>query len=237
MLRLHAFPQSSGKGVLEPLRAAVWHLMPKRHNQKGRSTTERFVSLPHYMLGSQAWRSLSPVARSVFIELAAIYNGSNNGRLALSVRDAAEWVCCSKTTAGRAFAELTDKGFIDLCSRGHFDRKTPHAAEYRLTMHPCDRSSDRASKRFMSWRPDETKSVAGPSSGTAGPSGGTVKASTKENCRELSSTRDRKRDLQPIICPATGTHIIYQLGSGVEVTRDDADAGDVSQSGGHRNAS
>jgi DNA-binding transcriptional regulator YhcF (GntR family) len=87
------------------------------------------------MLKSAAWRSLSPVARSIFIEVAAIYNGSNNGRLALSVRDAAERVCCSKTTAARAFAELTQTGFIDLCSRGHFDRKTPHAAEYRLTMH------------------------------------------------------------------------------------------------------
>ena len=64
--------------------------MPRRHNHKGRSTTERFVSLPHWMLQSPAWRSLSPVARGVFIELAAIYNGSNNGRLALSARDAAE---------------------------------------------------------------------------------------------------------------------------------------------------
>ncbi len=202
MLRLHAFPQSSRKGVLEPLRAAVWHLMPKRHNQKGRSTTERFVSLPHYMLGSQAWRSLSPVARSVFIELAVIYNGSNNGRLALSVRDAAERVCCSKNTASRALTELTQKGFIDLCSHAHFDRKTPHAAEYRLTMHSCDRSQQRASKAFMSWRPDETKSVAGPS-------GVTVKASTKENCRELSLSRDRKSHLVAAIRPTTGTHIIY----------------------------
>ncbi len=183
--------------------------MPKRHNQKGRSTTERFVSLPHYMLGSRAWRSLSPVARSVFIELAVIYNGSNNGRLALSVRDAAERVCCSKNTASRALTELTQKGFIDLCSRAHFDRKTPHAAEYRLTMHPCDRSSDRASKRFMSWRPDEPKSVGGPSGGTAGPSGGTVTASTKENCRELSLSRDRNSHLEAVICPTTGTHIIY----------------------------
>ena len=74
------FPSSIFRtGVLEPLRAAVRHLMPRRHNHKGRSTTERFVSLPHYMLRSAAWRSLSPVARCIFIELAAIYNGSNNG--------------------------------------------------------------------------------------------------------------------------------------------------------------
>jgi hypothetical protein len=190
--------------------------MPRRHNHKGRSTTERFVSLPHWMLQSPAWRSLSPVGRSVFIELAAIYNGSNNGRIALSARDAAERVRCSKNTAARAFAELTQKGFVDLCSRGHFDRKTPHAAEYRLTLHACDRTGERSSRRFMSWHPDQLKSVAGPTRGTAGVSTGTVTSHTKENCRELSLPRDRKHPPELISGVTTGTHIIYQTGSGVE---------------------
>jgi hypothetical protein len=194
--------------------------MPKRHNNKGRSTTERFVSLPHYMLLSPAWRSLSPVARSILIELAAIYNGSNNGRLALSARDAAERVRCSKNTAARAFVELVQKGFADVCSRGHFDRKTPHAAEYRLTMHRCDRTGDRSSKRFMSWRLDQPKSVAGTVRGTASATTGTVTAPTKENCRELSVSRDRKGRLEVISGHTTGTHIIYQMGSGVEEARD-----------------
>jgi hypothetical protein len=73
------------------------------------------------MLQSPVWRSLSPVARSVFIELTAIYNGSNNGRLALSTRDAAERISCSKNTSARAFAELIQKGFADLCSHGYFN--------------------------------------------------------------------------------------------------------------------
>jgi hypothetical protein len=168
------------------------------------------------MLQSPAWRSLSAIARSVFIELAAIYNGSNKGRIALSARDAAERVKCSKNTAARALAELIQKGFVDLCSRGHFDRKTPHAAEYRLTLHVCDRSGEQASRRFMSWRPDGSKSVAGPTRGTAGVTTGTVSSTTKENCRELSLSRDRKRPLEPLSGPTTGTHIIYEMGSGVE---------------------
>ncbi len=120
------------------------------------------MKLEYYMLRSAAWLSLSPVARCVYIELVSLYNGSNNGRLALSARDAAERVGCSKNTTARAFVELIEKGFIDLCSRGRFDRKTPHAAEYRLTIHRCDCSSERASKRFTRWRPDEPKCVAGP---------------------------------------------------------------------------
>ncbi len=153
--------------------------MSKRHNNTGRSTTERFLALQHFMLDSRAWLSLSPVARCVFIELARLYNGSNNGRLALSARNAAERVGCSKNTAARAFAELIEKGFIELRSSGHFDRKTPHAAEYRLTMHRCDRSGERASKRFMRWNSDGLEFVSGVTTGTAGVITGTVTGPTK----------------------------------------------------------
>ncbi len=154
--------------------------MPKRHNSKGRSTTERFVALPHWMLRSPAWRSLSPVARCVFIELAAIYNGSNNGFLALSARNAAERVGCSKNTAGRAIAELVCAGFVEVAQRGHFDRKTRHAAEYRLTLYECHRTGQRASRRFMNPRPAEpTKFVAGPCGVSDGPTRGTVAALTQ----------------------------------------------------------
>jgi len=211
--------------------------MPRRHNHKGRSTTERFVSLPHWMLQSSAWRSLSPVARSVFIELAAIYNGSNNGRIALSVRDAAGRVRCSKNTAARALAELTQKGFIDLCSRGHFDRKTPHAAEYRLTLHSRDLTGERSSKRFMGWRSDGPTSVASPTRGTAGVTTGTVTSTAKENCRGLSLSRDRDPHLDASSGPTTGTHIIYQMGSGVEEAREELGGMVRLQHGGRRHAS
>jgi hypothetical protein len=211
--------------------------MPRRHNHNGRSTTERFVSLPHWMLQSSAWRSLSPVARSVFIELATIYNGSNNGRIALSARDAPDRVRCSKNTAARAFAELTQKGFVDLCSPGHFDRKTPHAAEYRLTLHNCDRSGERASKRFMSWHSAEPKSVTGPTRGTAGVTTGTATSATKESCRELSLSRDRKHHLESSSGPTTGTHTIYQMGAGVEETGEHSGVVVKLQPEGRRHAS
>ena len=194
--------------------------MPRRHNHKGRSTTERFVSLPHHMLRSPAWRSLSSVTRCIFLELAAIYNGGNNGFIALSTRDAAKHVRCSKDTAARALVELTERGFIVCCSRGHFDRKSPHASEYRLTLYPCDRTGEKASKGFMGWQPGQAKSVAGPMGGTAGPTSGTVTNLTKENYRLRSDERDRTPSNAPSSGPTTGTHIIYQMGSGVEETNE-----------------
>jgi hypothetical protein len=183
--------------------------MPKGHNHKGRSTTERFLALPHYMLQSSAWLSLSPVARCVFIELAARYKGGNNGYLALSVRDAGERIGCSKDSVARAVADLTAKGFIEVCSRGHFDRKSPRASEYRLTLYSCDRTKQRASKAFMSWRPDQPKSVAGLTTGTAGLTTGTVTPLTKENYRSRSHQKDRNPPIEHSNGLTTGTHIIY----------------------------
>jgi hypothetical protein len=189
------------------------------------------------MLQSAAWRSLSPVARCVFLELAAIYNGGNNGFIALSTRDAAERTGCSKDTAARAFTELTAKGFIDCCARGHFDRKSPHASEYRLTLYYCDRTGERASKVFMSWREEQSKSVAGPMRGTASPTSGTVQGSTKENYHLRSDERDRAPFIDPSTGPITGTHIIYQMGCGVDVTKDEAEVADGRSPRRLRNAS
>jgi hypothetical protein len=211
--------------------------MPRRHNHKGRSTTERFVSLHHHMLRSPAWRSLSSVARCVFLELAAIYNGGNNGFIALSTRDAAKHVRCSKDTAARALVELTERGFIVCCSRGHFDRKSPHASEYRLTLYTCDRTGEKASKAFMHWQAGKPKSVAGPMGGTAGPTSGPVQGSTKENYRPRSDDRDRGPSFDPSSGPTTGTHIIYQMESGAEGMSEQSGAVVKLLPGGRRHAS
>ena len=147
--------------------------MPKRHNNHGRSTTEPFVRLPHYLLDAPAWTALSPLAAKIFIRIMRIYNGRNNGYLALSARQAAEAAACSKDSAARALRELIDKGFLELSIQGRFVRKTPHASEYRLTLHACDRTHAPSSKAFMRWGRTSDKKIDGPNSGTAGPILGT----------------------------------------------------------------
>lgn len=63
--------------------------MARRHNKTGRSNGEaRHVRLYHWLMQSEAWRTLSPVAKALYLELAYRYNGANNGRIGLSVRDA-----------------------------------------------------------------------------------------------------------------------------------------------------
>src|SRR5215217_4275518 len=130
--------------------------MPKRHNNKGRSTNaERFVYVPHFLLRSPAWHELSPVAAKILLHVMSLYNGSNNGRLAVSCRVAAQVGHCSKDTGAAALRELVAKGFLEVAMPGGFSRKTPHATEYRVTVHGCDRTNSRASRAFMAWIPPQ----------------------------------------------------------------------------------
>jgi hypothetical protein len=124
----------------------------RKPNKSGRSGhVGKHVQLPEFMLASPAWRSLNPAARVLYVELRRIYNGKNNGFLALSVRDAAERCAVNKDTASKAFAALIDRGFIDLATPASFGTNGRHAAEYRLTDWPCNRTNQRPSKAFMAW--------------------------------------------------------------------------------------
>ena len=49
---------------------------------------ERWVGLPHYMLKAPAWRSMTPNAKALLIDVWQRYNGTNNGEIGYSVREA-----------------------------------------------------------------------------------------------------------------------------------------------------
>jgi len=128
----------------------------RTHNKKGRSLRPgRFVMLHHYMLNSDAWRSLKPYHRALYVELAMRFNGLNNGEIAFSVRQAARQIHTAKDTASKAFRELAAKGFIKINQPGSFDWKLRHATTWILTEHPL--GEDLATKEFMKWRPENSK--------------------------------------------------------------------------------
>lgn len=89
---------------------------PYKHKSKG---GQRFVQLYLWVMTSPAWCSLSATARALYIELKRRYNGSNNGRITLSHREAAEALNLHRNTVGRYFRELQEAGFIEMM-QGHF---------------------------------------------------------------------------------------------------------------------
>jgi len=124
--------------------------MPKRRNRNKRIVAAH-VRLYWWFLDSPAYLSLSCPARAVLIEIARAYDGTNNGRIGLSVRRASQRCNIAKDTASRAFAVLEERGFVDCVTRGAFSRKSMHATEWRLTWWPCDVTGALSSKRFMNW--------------------------------------------------------------------------------------
>lgn len=131
--------------------------MANRQDRRGRSKAGgHFVRLDSFMMESAAWRSLTPAARAVYIEVRRRFNGHNNGWLALSVRDAAGRCNCNKDTARKALSTLQERGFIECVTPGGFTRKVRHATEWRLLDERCDKTGALPSKAFMRWRPPPT---------------------------------------------------------------------------------
>lgn len=124
----------------------------KEDRRRKRRFAEPHVRLHMWLLRSDAWLSLTAPARTIYVQLASRYNGSNNGRIGYSVRKAAEECHLSKGTVCRAFSELAQVGFIELKTPGAFSLKVRHAAEWLLTEFRDDVSSDLPKKTFMKWR-------------------------------------------------------------------------------------
>jgi hypothetical protein len=121
--------------------------------RKDKGKRERYVSLRYWLLNSPAWRSLTGNARALYVEIARRYNGSNNGRISYSTREAGQSLHISPCTAGRLLRILQDRGFIVCTKRGAFSLKTTkEASEWLLTEHDCDHPPAHATKDFMRWQ-------------------------------------------------------------------------------------
>lgn len=142
----------------------------RRVDATGRSIGEpRHVRLYHWLLKTSAWQSLSPQGVATYVALSQIYNGSNNGEIALSVRAAARQLHIAKDTATKAFHELEEKGFIRRNVCGSFNWKLRHATTWILTEHAFN--DQPATKDFARWTLE--KSEPGPNPGTDCPKRGT----------------------------------------------------------------
>jgi hypothetical protein len=113
-------------------------------NATGRNEnrTERFALLPHRVLLSEAYRSLTPVARSLLTEVTMIESGKNNGSLWLSVKDATDRLGLADARPAMAgFEDLQDRGFIRMTKEAHFTIKTAETSRarcWRITWLACD---------------------------------------------------------------------------------------------------
>jgi DNA-binding transcriptional MocR family regulator len=126
--------------------------MAKPYKQHKRGGAGRHVQLPEWLQASEAWQSLKPSPRALYVELKRRYNGGNNGAIFMSHRDAATALNVSRNTVGPWFRELEDKGFIRLTQAPHLGPSgIGQASMWALTELPT-KGSKSPTKDFMSWR-------------------------------------------------------------------------------------
>jgi len=122
---------------------------PYKNNKRGAG---RHVQLPEWVQASEAWATLKPGPRALYIELKRRFNGANNGRILLSHREAAKALGVNRNTVGGYFNELEARCFIRAtqaaCLGPSGIGQTSHWALEEL---PTDDLKP-ATKRFMAWR-------------------------------------------------------------------------------------
>jgi len=128
----------------------------KRAGRRRGDRPDRYLALPHYMLNSRAWKSLTAIERALFVEVAQRYNGQNNGEIGLGVREAGEALHIRPQTAGRAFQVLVAKGFLRIGRDSAFNVKSRLAREWIVTLFPFRDEHQR--NDFMRWRPEAAPS-------------------------------------------------------------------------------
>ncbi len=109
-----------------------------RRNKQNKSLKGRFMAIPNHLWDSAAMRDCDAASRVVFLEILRRYDGFNNGRIPLSVREAAEKVNISKGTANNKIHNLVKAGLISITKNSGFNMKGRTSREYELTFHPSN---------------------------------------------------------------------------------------------------
>lgn len=120
-----------------------------RHGKHGNGG--RHVQLPEWVQASEAWATMKPGPRALYIELKRLYNGSNNGAIYLSHRNAAKAINVGRDTVATYYEELVRRGFI-IVTRGHClgPEGVGQSATYALT--ETGLNGVAATKEFMKWK-------------------------------------------------------------------------------------
>jgi DNA-binding transcriptional MocR family regulator len=140
--------------------------------KKAKRGTGKHIQLMEWFQKSEAWATLPPGPRALYIELKRRFNGTNNGEIFLSHRDAALAINVNRNTIGGYFRHLEERGLIPLRVKPHLGPSgIGQASVWSLEELPTNDGKP-AGKAFMSW---SEKDFPAKNSGQAVPKNGTRK--------------------------------------------------------------
>lgn len=122
-----------------------------RHKAKG-GGAGRHVQLSEYLQKTEAWATLKPGPRALYVELKRRYNGSNNGEIFLSHRDAAAALNVNRNTVTGYFQDLQTRGFISMTQGPHLGPSGIGLASKWSLQEEVTCDGRAAAKGFVAWR-------------------------------------------------------------------------------------
>jgi hypothetical protein len=182
----------------------------KRARKKGSlPNDQQFVQMINSFRQEPAWLALSFGARCLYVEIKAIYNGQNNGRIMCSIRHGAEMISSTRRSAERFLRELQDHGFIVETAPGFLGVNGKGKGRlWRLT--ELGFMGERPTKNYRDWQPQKNRTPS-PLGGQSVLRRGTGKALGVLLGGTGCPTRgDSKGGKTAPDCPTRGDNLIYQ---------------------------
>jgi len=142
--------------------------MTKKPYKWGKRGAGRHVQLPERLQATEAWATLKPGPRALYIELKRRFNGRNNGRIILSHREAATALSVHRNTVGPWFKELEQRGFIAMTRAPHLGPEGMGQTAWWALQELPTAEGKSAQQGFLKWAKVEnprTKSVLARHSG------------------------------------------------------------------------
>lgn len=109
----------------------------------------RFAAIPHSVLDSRAYLSLSHPARSLLVEIARQYHGDDNGRMLVTMAHLGPRGWTSNDTINRAKAELLTAHLIYETCKGRRPNRASWYAVTWLTLDKLEGFDEGAEKGFQ----------------------------------------------------------------------------------------
>jgi hypothetical protein len=167
--------------------------------------------IPHCLITSDAFRTMSPRALQVLMQLHFRHNGFNNGRIGLSQRVLAASLGCQNYHAyTRAIGELVSRGIIALARS--YPKCQRLAREYRLTFIPTGETP--ATNDYLEWREGgagSRKKRAAPFATETRAPGANIAAATEFSAGAFAASgltdRGRRAECTEIPAAKGATHI------------------------------
>lgn len=156
--------------------------MANKQDRQGRSKTgEHWTKLIRHTMEEPAWRALSSTAQALYPWLKLEWRGpdaNNNGKISLSVRQAASKLGVWPDTAAEAFRDLQRKGFIFQTAPAILGVDgAAKSSTYELTELKMPGAEKDGRKLYREWSPGNDFPV--PSSAANNPAGRNGRSKTK----------------------------------------------------------